>query len=108
MKGKKDFTGGLSSLLGDTTQPEGKNGLDQHVTQSKEITKASQIGTKEEEIRATFIVNESLLEKVKAIAYWDRVQIKNVIADALVTYINQYETKNGPIQSVPSKGKHEL
>ena len=107
MKGKKDFTGGLSTLLGDNNHPhfEEIKSIDQHVGKSREITKTSQIGTKEEEIRATFIVNESVLEKVKAIAYWDRKQIKNVIAEALITYINHYETENGLIQSVPSKGK---
>lgn len=108
MKSKKDFTGGLASLLGDTaqSQTEEKKGPGRPVTQFKEITKTSQIGTKEEEIRATFIVNETALEKVKAIAYWDRVQIKDVIADALMAYISQYETRNGSIQPVPSKGKH--
>ena len=107
MKTKKDFTGGLSSLLGENEPPESeeKKNTGRSVVRAKEITKTSQIGTKEEEIRATFIVNESALEKVKAIAYWDRVQIKDVIADALTIYINQYEMRNGPIQSVLSKGK---
>jgi hypothetical protein len=46
-------------LLGDTNQvePERKN----QKKQKKEI-KTSQIGTKEKETRATFIVNEDLLE----------------------------------------------
>ncbi len=73
---KKNFTGGLSSLLGD--QPEKpKRGRPQTVF--KEITKSSQEGTKENETRATFIVGEELLDKLKAIAYWDRKLIKEVI-----------------------------
>jgi hypothetical protein len=68
---KKNFTGGLNSLLGD--QPEKPKRGRPQITQTKEITKSSQEGTKENETRATFIINEELLDKLKAIAYWDRV-----------------------------------
>ena len=78
---KKNFKGGLGSLLGDQpTKPK----VGRPVTQTKEITKSSQEGTKENETRATFIVNEELLDKVKAIAYWDRVLIKDVINTCLL------------------------
>ncbi len=49
----------------------------------KEIEKTSQIGTKSGETRATFIMSEDQLEKVKAIAYWERTTIKEVISDAI-------------------------
>ena len=97
---KKDFTGGLNSLLGD--QPE-KPKRGRPVTQTKEITKSSQEGTKEKETRATFIVNEDLLEKLKAIAYWDRVLIKDVVNTALQEIVAKYEKKNGEIKPIPKK-----
>ena len=97
---KKNFTGGLNSLLGD--QPE-KPKRGRPVTQTKEITKSSQEGTKENETRATFIVNEELLEKLKAIAYWDRLLIKDVIATALQDAITKYEKKNGDIKPIHKK-----
>ena len=97
---KKNFTGGLNSLLGD--QPETpKRG--RPVTQTKEITKSSQEGTKENETRATFIINEELLEKLKAIAYWDRVLIKDVINTALQETVAKYEKKSGAIKPIPKK-----
>ena len=97
---KKNFTGGLNSLLGD--QPENpKKG--RPVTQTKEITKSSQEGTKENETRATFIVNEELLEKLKAVAYWERRMIKEVIASALEETVDKYEEKNGPVKLIPKK-----
>lgn len=97
---KKDFTGGLNSLLGE--QPDSpKRG--RPVTQTKEITKSSQEGTKEKETRATFIVNEDLLEKLKAIAYWDRVLIKDVVNTALQEIAAKYEKKNGDIKPIPKK-----
>ena len=97
---KKNFTGGLSSLLGDQTDKP-KRG--RPVTQTKEITKSSQEGTKENETRATFIINEELLEKLKAIAYWDRVLIKDVINTSLAETIAKYEKNNGDIKPIPKK-----
>ena len=97
---KKNFTGGLNSLLGD--QPE-KPKRGRPVTQTKEITKSSQEGTKENETRATFIVNEELLDKLKAIAYWDRVLIKDVVNTALQEIVAKYEKKNGDIKPIPKK-----
>jgi hypothetical protein len=97
---KKNFTGGLNSLLGD--QPE-KVKRGRPVTQTKEITKSSQEGTKENETRATFIINEELLEKLKAIAYWDRVLIKEVVNTALQDAVDKYEKKNGDIKPIPTK-----
>jgi len=97
---KKNFTGGLNSLLGD--QPE-KPKKGRPVTQTKEITKSSQEGTKENETRATFIVNEELLEKLKAVAYWERRMIKEVIASALEETVDKYEEKNGPVKLIPKK-----
>jgi len=97
---KKSFTGGLNSLLGD--QPEKpKRGRPQ--TSTREITKSSQEGTKENETRATFIINEELLDKLKAIAYWDRLLIKDVVNTALQEAVSKYEKKNGVIKPIPEK-----
>jgi len=131
---KKNFTGGINSLLGDQKPKprkrfetgdekptrkrfetgdekptrkrlEGKikNKVGRPQTQFKEITKSSQEGTKENETRATFIVNEDLLDKIKLIAYWDRVLIKDVINGAFKEAVERYEKKNGPLKQEPKK-----
>ena len=109
---KKNFSGGLSSLLGETvtrgaktdrTKTRDKIKKGRPVTQTKIITKSSQEGTKENETRATFIVNESLLEKLKAIAYWDRAMIKDVVNASLEETVSRYEKKNGKIKPAPKK-----
>ena len=100
---KKSFSGGLNSLLGDTKQAEQAVEQSEPKAPKKEITKTSQIGTKEKETRATFIVNEDLLEKMKALAYWDRVLIKDIINQALEEHIARYEKKNGEIKAMPKK-----
>jgi hypothetical protein len=92
--------GGLDSLLGEQPQRP-KRG--RPATSTREITKSSQEGTKEGETRATFIVKEELLEKLKAIAYWDRVLIKDVVNTALQETIAKYEKKNGNIKPIPKK-----
>ena len=87
-------------MLGDLPEKPKKG---RPVTQTKEITKSSQEGTKENETRATFIVNEELLEKLKAVAYWERRMIKEVIASALEETVAKYEKKNGPVKLIPKK-----
>ena len=126
---KKNFTGGLSSLLGEQVEKpkKAKNYIeDESVffdlsnedkakrekekrkvgrpqTVFKTITKSSQEGTKENETRATFIVDEALLDKLKAIAYWDRLLIKDVINTALQEAVAKYEKKNGAVKPIPKK-----
>ena len=97
---KKNFSGGLNSLLGEQIEKP-KRG--RPVTSTREITKSSQEGTKENETRATFIINEELLDKLKAIAYWDRVLIKDVINTALQETVAKYEKKSGDIKPIPKK-----
>lgn len=55
----------------------------------KEITKTSQLGTKQGETRATFIVSEELLEEIKSVAYWDRVTIKDIVCNALREFLEK-------------------
>ncbi len=75
---KKDFRGGLNTLLGEDKDPE---------INKTEITKTSQIGTKPGETRATFIINEDTLEDLKALAWYERKTIKQVLNEALQGYI---------------------
>lgn len=98
---KKDFKGGLGSLLGDTDKDKVKRGRPK--TSTRVVTKSSQEGTKENETRATFIIKEDLLDKLKAIAYWERKLIKEVINNSLQETIEKYESKNGDIKPIPKK-----
>ena len=117
---KKNFSGGLNSLLGEkpkaeaapvAAEPKEPKAEAAPVTAEpkapkapkKEIINSSQIGTKVNETRATFIVNEDLLEKLKALAYWDRVAIKDIVNQALEDHIARHEKKNGEIKAMPKK-----
>ena len=83
----KSFKGGLNSLLGETEDTKKKRGRPK--VNTRETTKTSQAGIKEGETRATFILNENQLEAIKAIAYWDRVSIKDVLFQAIEDYLTK-------------------
>lgn len=101
----KSFTGGLNSLLGEPQNKPVIKKAGRPKTSTRVIQKASQEGTRDGETRATFIVKEALLDKFKAIAYWDRVMIKDIVNSAFEDYINKHEKKNGAIKPIPKKGR---
>jgi len=98
---KKTFAGGLNSLLESSNTAKSNRG--RPTTRTKEITKSSQENTRPDETRATFIVKEALLEKLKGIAYWERAMIKDIINTAIEDAVNKYEKKNGPVKKIPKK-----
>ena len=55
-------------------------------------TSASSKGLPKGWTRATFIVRQDLLHKVKRAAYWDRIQIKDVVTEALNAYLVDKKT----------------
>lgn len=83
----KNFKGGMDSLLGEATG-KGAPKRGRPKTNFKVVTKTSQEGTKAGETRATFIVNEDQLEQVKALAHWERISIKEVLAQAIESHLS--------------------
>ena len=74
-------------------------------TLSRETTKSSQRGIREGYTRATFIVSEDLLEKIKALAYWERKETKEVVEEAFKTHLEGKDIKPIPqISGRPCKG----
>ena len=88
---KKDFSKGLDSLLG-----EGSTTKTDKPVQSK---------TKE--IRATFIVNEGKLEKIKSLAHTEGILIKDILDKALENFISKWEAKHGKIKMFSKNKKLE-
>lgn len=62
------------------------------------IVKTSQQGLIEGWTRATFIIKQHHCEKLKALAYWDRKTVKEVIEEALHAYL-----KNKKVKAIPTK-----
>jgi len=72
--------------------------LEKKITKIKRVVNStSQRGLPENWTRATYIVRESLVEKLKAVAYWDRKQVKQVVEEAFLLYLADKNTKPIPI-----------
>ncbi len=71
-----------AAQLSDLSVPSAKRGLQQDL------------------IRATFIMRQEHLEKIKAYAYWERIQIKDVMEDICKEFF-----ENKRIRSIPQKQK---
>lgn len=59
---------------------------------------ASTKGLPEGWTRATFILKQEINEKIKALAYWDRITVKEVLHEALTIYL---QGKN--VRAIPKK-----
>jgi hypothetical protein len=57
------------------------------------MTKSSQKGLQEGWTRATFILRDDYLQRIKGLAYWDRKSVKEVIDEAIGTYLKGKRTK---------------
>ena len=63
------------------------NGNQRKGTSKMTPIKTTQQGLQDGWTRATFILNKNHLEKLKALAYWERKTIKDVIDEALGNYL---------------------
>jgi Holliday junction resolvase-like predicted endonuclease len=62
------------------------------------ILKTVKTGLRREDTRSTFIVNERKLLKIKAIAYLERISIKQTVDCAFDLLINKFENVNGTVK----------
>lgn len=87
------------SLQSNKSKPEKPN------AEPAKIKKTTQAGLMDGWTRATFIVQEDQLEKLKALAYLQRRNIKEVMAEALSSFFaaNQKEVKEAATLYAKSK-----
>jgi predicted ArsR family transcriptional regulator len=112
---KKNYNkGGLLTLLGENKEEQQLRKEIQLIekqyqretrgrpkTNFKEVNNESERGTLAGETRATFIISKDHLTKLKQIAYWNRKQLKQIVAEALQETITKYEKKNGTLKKIP-------
>lgn len=97
---KKTFKG-VNTVLGEA--PVKKAGRPK--TTTKKINSSSEEGTKEGEIRATFIIKVEEVDKIKAIAFNEGVLIKDIIGEFLRAGIERYEKSRGVVKIKPKAEK---
>lgn len=69
-------------------------------TNFRAVTRTSQLGTQEGFTRATFIMREDYLEKLKALAFWERKSIKDLMEEVFSAYL-----KGKTIKPIPKGEK---
>ena len=86
------------SWIADTTKEASKQDKQSNIdnTSIQVKPKSTQAGLPNGWTRATFIVREDHLEKIKAVSYWDRKQIKNVVEEAIERYLEGKKFKPIP------------
>lgn len=67
-------------------------------TNMRKLTKSSQEGLPEGLTRATIIVNEDSLKKVKVIATLQDKKLKDIMTELLDKYVEKYEREHGTIR----------
>jgi hypothetical protein len=104
----KEFKG-VASILGGklnrTTKPEKPNKGGRPKSNFKTIENTSEKGTKAGETRATIIVKKETLAQIKALSYWERLPVKDIVAKALETEIARYLKELGEIKPLPNNKK---
>lgn len=79
---KKNFAKGIDAILGD--------GLAQ-MTDKRKALPIENPSYKRSEERTSIIMDSELLEKLRAIVYWDRTTIKIEVEKAIKLYLNSKE-----------------
>lgn len=117
---KKNLASLMNGIMGDTKpsepeapavgQPESAAEVTEEMKANLEANRRRNVGrprkgesgSKNNEVRATFIVDPELIRKVKYISLVESSLLKDVISEALTSYIEAWESENGKIR-LPKK-----
>lgn len=98
---KKNFKGGLKKVIA-SGEHKGINSLigESKTNSFKSIAQFEQEEKKEKPVKGieqktTFVANIEQFKHIKAIAYWERMTIKEIMGLALTEYIKDYDALNG-------------
>ena len=113
---KKNLASLMNGIMGDTkpSEPEvtavGQPEVTEEMKANLEANRRRNVGRprkgesgpKTNEVRATFIVDPELIRKVKYISLVESSLLKDVISEALTSFIEAWESENGKIR-LPKK-----
>lgn len=64
--------------------------------------------TKKEHVQFNICATREVMDKLRGIAFWERLKLQDVIIVAIHSYIKSYEEKYGPINIKPDFNKELL
>jgi hypothetical protein len=73
-----------------------EKGKKEPAPKNENVLKSTQRGLSTGWTRATFIVDQEINEKIKALAYWERLTVKEVVHEALTLYLAGKNVKAVP------------
>jgi hypothetical protein len=82
--GKKNFISGLDQLL----TPSADNISNVSIVETRKLSE-NRI-EKKATIRATFIVNTETIEKIRALGFYQRKDLKDILEEAFILYISKF------------------
>lgn len=82
---KKSFKNGIDEILGVSESKKTNDKLENEINADS---------------RTTIVTKSDQMNKLKSIAFWDRKTLKEVIEDAFIMYITNYEKQNGEIKNI--------
>ncbi len=89
----KNFTKDLNKVL-NTSKSRGINSL---IPEEEPEHNPQKTIKPSKNIRTSYIIEEETLNKIKNIAYWDRLTVTDIINKSLKDYIKRYENEKGNI-----------
>ena len=92
-EGQEDKGSSIHSIRNDSPKIEPARTL---TVRRKEQIDSARAGLKPGWTRASFIVREDNLKKIKALAYWERKNIKQILDEALAAYFKDKDVKPIP------------
>jgi hypothetical protein len=81
---------------------QAKKGAGRPKTRTHAPERAAGKQTKEGEEKYIIIASTEDIETMKALAYWNRLTIKETYAEAIADYKAKYEKKNGQLKQRPA------
>jgi len=94
---KKDFSKDIKDIS--YIKPWGVDSVVGGGSKTKTAKKAKPVQSTTKEVRATFIVNEGKLEKIKSLARTEGILIKHILDKALEDLIKKWEAEHGKIKT---------
>lgn len=77
---KKSFKQGIDAIFSSSTD-------------DKEEKQSNESNFRQEQIRTSFILEKALFEKIKAVAFWERITITKLIKKSIHEYLDRQDEK---------------
>ena len=99
MAKKPNFKGSLDDLI---------NGMKEETPELKAARPKSAKGLREGLNRFSIVLPVELMDQLRAIAYWNNLTVKDVVAQFLDNGLQLYKEKHGDPEPIPQKDKKLL